>query len=63
MDQHVAPVVLKPGRNVIVLKLCQNEQTESWAQKFSFNCRVCDELGGAVPVKQLPPAVLTKKGA
>jgi hypothetical protein len=63
MDQHVAAAVLKPGRNVIVVKVCQNEQTESWAQKFSFSCRVCDELGGAVPVKQLPPAVLSRKGA
>src|SRR5205085_3358872 len=51
MDQHVASCVLKPGKNVVVLKVCQNEQSESWAQKYYFQCRICDELGGAMLVK------------
>lgn len=50
MDQHVGRGVLKKGRNEILLKVCQNEQTEEWAQNWSFQLRICDALGGAVPV-------------
>ena len=47
-DQYIAKGELKPGRNQILLKLCQNEQTEDWAQDWKFQLRVCDELGTAV---------------
>ncbi len=50
MDQHVGRATLKAGRNEILVKVCQNEQTESWAQNWSFQLRVCDAIGGAVPV-------------
>jgi hypothetical protein len=50
MDQHVARGVLKAGTNEILVKVCQNEQTEDWAQDWSFQLRVCDALGGRVPV-------------
>jgi hypothetical protein len=50
MDQHVGKGTLKAGRNEILIKVCQNEQTDSWAQLWSFQLRVCDHLGGAVPV-------------
>lgn len=49
MDQHVGRGLLKAGRNEILVKVCQNEQTESWAQKWSFQLRVCDALGAVVP--------------
>ena len=48
MDQYVMPVRLAKGRNVILLKVCQNEQTEDWAQRWQFQLRVCDKLGTAV---------------
>lgn len=48
IDQYVGKGKLKPGRNVILLKICQNEQTESWAQDWEFQLRVCDEIGTAV---------------
>jgi hypothetical protein len=48
MDQYVSPAVLRPGRNVILVKVCQNEQTQSWAREWSFQLRVCDATGGAV---------------
>jgi hypothetical protein len=51
MDAHVAAVTLKPGRNEILLKVCQNEQTEDWAQAWQFQFRICDAVGGATPVK------------
>ena len=48
MDQYVGRGNLKPGRNIILLKICQNEQPESWAQDWDFQCRVCDAVGTAV---------------
>ncbi len=48
MDQYVGAGELKPGRNLILLKICQNEQKEDWAQDWKFQLRVCDPTGGAV---------------
>lgn len=48
MDQYVSRAVLRPGRNVILVKVCQNEQTQSWAREWGFQLRVCDATGGAV---------------
>lgn len=48
MDQYRVAVDLKPGPNRILLKLCQNEQTQDWAQKYQFQLRVCDPAGSAV---------------
>ncbi|MCR9295556.1 MAG: hypothetical protein NXI32_22800 [bacterium] len=48
IDQYVAPVKLRAGANSILLKLCQNEQTESWAQDWSFQLRFTDSDGVAV---------------
>jgi hypothetical protein len=51
MDQYVGRGRLRPGRNEILLKICQNEQKEDWAQGWSFQGRICDALGTAVPVR------------
>jgi tetratricopeptide (TPR) repeat protein len=48
IDQYVGRGQLKTGRNTILVKICQNEQTDSWAQDWVFQLRVCDELGTAV---------------
>jgi hypothetical protein len=48
IDQYIGRGRLKPGRNLILIKVLQNEQTESWAQKWEFQCRVCDSVGTAV---------------
>jgi hypothetical protein len=50
LDQHVARVTLHKGRNTILLKVCQNEQKDAWAQEWDFQVRVCDAVGGAVPL-------------
>lgn len=50
MDQHVGKGTLRAGRNEILVKVCQNEQTEAWAQSWTFQLRVCDHLGAAVPL-------------
>jgi len=54
-DQYVVPVTLKAGRNEILLKVCQNDQKEPWAQAWQFKLRICDATGGAVPVKNVTP--------
>ncbi|QDU36316.1 hypothetical protein Mal4_06010 [Maioricimonas rarisocia] len=48
LDQYRVRGTLKPGRNVLLLKVCQNEQTESWAQDWDFQFRVCDFSGKAI---------------
>jgi len=49
LDQYRVPVTLKAGRNVILLKVCQNEQMEEWAQDWKYQIRVCDAAGAAIP--------------
>jgi hypothetical protein len=49
VDQYAGSGLLRAGRNELLLKVCQNEQTEAWAQNWMFQARVCDDLGGAVP--------------
>jgi hypothetical protein len=54
-DAHTTQAALKKGENVLVLKVCQNNQTDSWAQDWQFQMRVCDGTGGQLAgVKQLP---------
>ena len=48
LDQYRARARLRPGPNSILVKICQNEQTESWAQRWQFQLRVCDAQGTAV---------------
>jgi hypothetical protein len=50
MDQHVGVGTLRAGRNEVLIKVCQNEQTDVWAQGWSFQSRLCDAVGGAVPL-------------
>ncbi len=48
IDQYAEPIRLKAGKNKILLKLCQNEQKDSWAQVFQFQLRICDSTGKAI---------------
>lgn len=48
IDQYIAPIRLKAGENRILIKVCQNEQKEAWAQQFLFQARLCDETGKAI---------------
>jgi hypothetical protein len=51
LDQYNVDAELARGRNIILLKICQNEQTEGWAQTWQFQFRVCDKLGKAIHSK------------
>lgn len=57
LDQYKVPVKLQAGRNVLLLKVCQNEQTEDWAQDWKYQLRVCTKAGSAV----LPKGVTTSQ--
>ncbi len=48
IDQYIVNATLKKGNNRILLKIAQNEQEESWAQRWQFQIRVCDANGTAV---------------
>jgi hypothetical protein len=48
MDQYRPSALLQAGTNKILLKICQNEQTEDWAQEWKFQLRICDSSGTAV---------------
>jgi hypothetical protein len=58
LDQYQFPAKLRKGRNDILIKVCQNEQKESWAQKWEFQLRVCDSVGTAVLSANRPPRVV-----
>lgn len=52
IDQYVAPFEMRPGTNRVLLKICQNEQTESWAQRWQFQFRITDPSGKALRVAE-----------
>jgi len=51
VDQYRVPAKFKAGKNSILLKVCQNKQTQSWAQRYRFQLRVCKSSGIAVHSK------------
>lgn len=55
IDQYQLPVSLKEGRNTLLVKLCQNEQTETWTVEWQFQLRVCDATGTAILATNRPP--------
>jgi len=52
IDQYAVRVPLVKGKNEILLKVCQNEQKEQWAQTWAFQLRLCDVVGCGVPFTQ-----------
>jgi hypothetical protein len=53
LDQHIGRGMLKKGKNEILIKVCQNEQTDSWAQSWIYQARITDAVGQAVPFTQV----------
>jgi hypothetical protein len=54
-DAFTAPVHVAKGRNTILVKVCQNDQPEEWAQNWMFQLRLTDGLGAAIPIKVTTP--------
>ena len=48
IDQYRVSATLQPGRNTLLVKVCQNEQKDDWAGEWQFQLRVCDPLGTPV---------------
>ena len=45
IDQYVAAAEFRVGPNTVLVKCCQNEQTEPWAGEWKFQLRITDPLG------------------
>lgn len=54
IDQYRLPVKLKAGANEILVKCCQNEETETWTVEWEFQLRVCDASGTALLAPDRP---------
>ena len=67
IDQYIGRGKLVAGKNVILLKILQNEQKEEWAQKWRFQLRVCDAIESPIlsmdRPKFTPPADPPKAAA
>lgn len=74
MDQHVAKGTLKAGPNTLLVKVCQNNQKDSWAQAWGAQVRLCDPIGGPLPLQEesggrpvklgfVPPELIAKEKA
>ncbi len=48
LDQYKLPCHLKAGKNTLLVKCCQNEQTEQWTVEWEFQLRICDATGTAI---------------
>lgn len=60
-DQYVARVELAEGANELLVKVCQNEQTQSWARAWKLQLRVCDRAGAGI-ARQEPVAPRSQPG-
>lgn len=48
IDQYLGKATLREGKNSILIKVCQNEQTEGWAQEWQFQFRLTDASGKSI---------------
>ena len=48
VDQFVVEGELKKGVNSILVKVCQNEQTQSWTKQWEFCLRITDPSGTVI---------------
>jgi len=57
IDQYIGDCQLVPGVNSALIKICQNAQTEPWAQDWQFQFRFSDQFGAAIkPAAIVQPA-------
>lgn len=61
IDQYSFPIQLKKGKNTLLIKLCQNEQTQSWTVEWQAQVRICDATGTAILATDRPPTPKAKK--
>ena len=61
IDQYKMQVDLKKGKNTILVKACQNEQTEEWTVQWEFQLRVCNQSGVAILASNRMPTPIQKQ--
>ena len=49
VDQFIIDGFLNQGKNQILLKVCQNEQTQPWTKQWEFCLRITDPTGKVIP--------------
>ena len=54
IDHYQLNASFKKGKNTILIKLCQNEQTQPWTKEWEFQMRVCDPTGTALLAANRP---------
>jgi hypothetical protein len=54
IDQYVATAEFRPGTNSVLVKCCQNEQTQPWAEDWKFQLRITDPLGKPLATQPRP---------
>ncbi len=54
IDQYRMPAELRPGRNTILVKVCQNAEIAEWTEEWEFQLRITDALGTPI-VSTTPP--------
>ena len=62
IDQYVATADFRVGTNTVMVKCCQNEQTEPWAVDWRFRLRICDPLGKPLATQAEPATPKTSPG-
>ena len=61
IDQYKLNIQLKEGKNTILVKACQNEQTEEWTVQWEFQLRICNESGVAILASNRKPTPQSEK--
>ena len=56
IDQYVAAATFRAGPNTVLVKCCQNEQTEPWAADWKFQLRICDAVGSPLATQPATPS-------
>ena len=51
VDQYIDDFVIRKGTNTMLVKICQNDQDQSWAQRWQFQLRITDPDGKPIPVR------------
>ena len=59
IDQYQLNLKLAKGRNTLLIKLCQNEQTQPWTKEWQFQLRICDSTGTAIHAANRPTTPTT----
>ncbi len=54
IDHYQLNANFKKGQNTILIKLCQDHQTQPWTKEWEFQMRVCDPTGTAILATNRP---------